>query len=118
MKNLDFMTADARFQKVMLGLGVVALALGVFWTVNPSSTLATVEGSFDRTSDPVDLGTLSGQTLSIRVISGPFGPGYEVLDENGTLVGRFESEYQLIAAFSVPAPSQQLADVPTIDDWD
>ena len=116
MKNLHHLLAGPRFQNVMLGLGVGTMALVAVWTLSPSSTLAA--NNADRPADFVDLGTLTDQTLSIRVHPGAFGPSYDVLDETGMLVGHFKSEFELIAAFSVPAPSQQLADVPTIDDLD
>ncbi|MDE0888005.1 MAG: hypothetical protein OSA40_00965 [Phycisphaerales bacterium] len=116
MTNFDHLLADSRIHKAMLGFGVVALALVAVWTTAPSTTLA--ETGVDRTAGPIGLGTLHGQALSIRVVPGPFGPGYEVLDNTGSLVGTFENEYQLIAAFSVPAPSRQIADVPTIDEMD
>ncbi len=116
MKNLDDLLTDSRFHKVMLGLGVVAVTLVAVWTASPRATLA--ETSVKPTARPVDLGTLTGQTLSIRVFPGPFGPGYDVLDDSGSLIASFDSEYELIAAFSVPAPSRQLADVPTLDELD
>ena len=116
MKNLDDLLTDSRFHKVMLGLGVVAVTLVAVWTASPRAILA--ETSVKPTARPVDLGTLTGQTLSIRVFPGPFGLGYDVLDDSGSLIASFDSEYELIAAFSVPAPSQQLADVPTLDELD
>jgi hypothetical protein len=116
MNTFHHLLADSRIHKAMLGFGVVALALVAIWTTAPSTTLA--ETGVDRMAGPVDLGTLHGQELSIRVVPGPFGPGYEVFDKTGSLVGSFESEYQLTAAFSIPAPSRQIADVPTIDEMD
>ena len=116
MKTLQHLLASARFQNVMLGLGVIALTLTATWTLNPSSTLAANDA--DRTAGFRDLGTLTDQTLSIRVLPGSFGPSYDVFDETGILVGHFENEFELIAAFTTPAPSQQIAVVPTIDDLD
>ncbi|MDG2021965.1 MAG: hypothetical protein P8J59_08450 [Phycisphaerales bacterium] len=116
MKNLDDLVTDSRFHKVMLGLGVIAVTLVAVWTASPQATLA--ETGDAAAAGPVDLGTLTGQTLSIRVFPGRFGPSYEVLDDSGSLVASFESEYELIAAFSVPPPSEQLADVPTLDELD
>ncbi len=116
MKILDDLMTNSRFHKVMLGLGVIAVTLVAVWTASPQATLA--ETSDAPKAGPVDLGTLTGQTLSIRVFPGPFGPAYDILDDSGSLIASFESEYELIAAFSVPPPSEQLADVPTLDELD
>lgn len=119
MKTLQHLLARPRFQNVILSLGVVMLALMAVWTLNPSSTLAANDA--DRTAGFRDLGTLTDQTLSIRVLPGAFGSfgsSYDVLDETGVLVGHFKSEFELIAAFTIPAPSQQIAVVPAIDDLD
>lgn len=106
---------DPRFFGPLVAIAAVTTSLLVAWGVQPNVTTA------DDVTVPIgppDLGTLMGQELSIRVFPGPYGPGYEVLDASGIVVGRFESQYEMIAAFDVPAPATQLADVAPYDAFD
>ncbi|MAD19411.1 MAG: hypothetical protein CMJ52_04215 [Planctomycetaceae bacterium] len=93
----------------------VLTSMIVAWGVQPDSTTAD---DFANHMGPPDLGTLVGQQLSMRVIPGPGGPGYEILDAEGVPVGRFQNQFEMIAAFDVPRPSSQLAEVATYDPYD
>ena len=106
---------DPRVFRPLVAVAAVTTSLLVAWGVRPDTTTAD---DFAPAMTPPDLGTLIGQELSLRVIPGPNGPGYEVLDESGIPVGRFKNEFEMIAAFNVPAPSTQLADVPPYDAFD
>ena len=114
-KYLHRLRRDPRAFGSMVAAAAVTTSLLVAWGVRPDTTTAD---DFAAKIGPPDLGTLIGQELSIRVTPGPYGPGYEVLDAAGTVVGKFESQYEMIAAFDVAAPSSQLADVPSYDPYD
>ena len=115
LKFFHRLYTDPRVFRPMVAVAAVATSFLVAWGVRPD---ATTSGDFAAPIGPPDLGTLVGQELSIRVTPGPYGPGYEVLDASGIVVGKFESQYEMIAAFDVPAPSSQLADVPSYDPYD
>ena len=110
--HLHRLREDPRLFRPLLAVAAVMTSFLVAWGVRPDTTTAD---DFASPTTPPDLGTLIGQELSLRVIPGPNGPAYEVLDESGISVGRFKNEFEMIAAFNVPAPSTQLADVPTYD---
>lgn len=99
----------------MMAVAAVTTSLLVAWGIRPDTSNAD---DYVYPTKAPDLGTLIGQELSLRVIPGPHGPGYEVLDESGISVGRFKNEFEMIAAFNVVAPSRQLADVPPYDPYD
>ena len=106
---------DPRVFRPLVAVAAVTTSFLIAWGVRPDTTTAD---DFAVPIGPPDLGTLVGQELSLRVIPGPFGPGYEVLDASGIVVGRFDNQYEMIAAFDVPAPSTQLTDVPPYDAFD
>ena len=116
MQNLlHRLHTDRRVFRPLVAVAAVTMSLLIVWGVQPDTTTAD---DFAAPIGPPDLGTLVGQKLSLRVIPGPYGPGYEVLDAAGVVVGRYDNQYEMIAAFDVPAPSTQLADVPPYDAFD
>ena len=107
------------FNRLLPGLGMVAVAIAFGWAVQPSGieagSIYRREATAIPSSTAPSLGLLMGQKLSIRVLPGSTNVRYQVLDAEGLVLGTFADEREMTNAFTALAALERRADVP---DWD
>lgn len=91
------------FVRFCTSLAVMAVAFAFGWALQPKGIEAATTYQREVVEElgppATSLGMLQGRGLGIRLLPGRNGPRYQVLDEEGLVLGTYDSEAEMVAGF-------------------